>query len=217
MRWQPALVAQRIRASDYGSEGWGFESLRAHSIARAFFLVTGRNSVEGGSRDLPMTLHMTLFLARWALRARDRCASAGQGSSRSASPSASIPPRAAQSNGHSGSTEQSRTPRSAGANAYRGFRRARSLRVSVRSGPLTDRSHAGRSTCPLRGSNIAILPRLQSRDEKPNLEGTTLQISAIPWRSWDCVRTPSPHVAVELDVRSNQKRCSRRNARLLIY
>ena len=25
----PALVAQRIRASDYGSEGWGFESLRA--------------------------------------------------------------------------------------------------------------------------------------------------------------------------------------------
>ena len=24
-----ALVAQRIRASDYGSEGWGFESLRA--------------------------------------------------------------------------------------------------------------------------------------------------------------------------------------------
>ena len=26
----PALVAQRIRASDYGSEGWGFESLRAH-------------------------------------------------------------------------------------------------------------------------------------------------------------------------------------------
>src|SRR5436190_21417936 len=26
---QPALVAQWIRASDYGSEGWGFESLRA--------------------------------------------------------------------------------------------------------------------------------------------------------------------------------------------
>ena len=25
----PALVAQRTRASDYGSEGWGFESLRA--------------------------------------------------------------------------------------------------------------------------------------------------------------------------------------------
>ncbi len=28
-----ALVAQRIRASDYGSEGWGFESLRAHQIS----------------------------------------------------------------------------------------------------------------------------------------------------------------------------------------
>src|SRR5436305_458472 len=28
---QPALVAQWIRASDYGSEGWGFESLRARS------------------------------------------------------------------------------------------------------------------------------------------------------------------------------------------
>ena len=27
----PALVAQRTRASDYGSEGWGFESLRARS------------------------------------------------------------------------------------------------------------------------------------------------------------------------------------------
>src|ERR687892_2602357 len=26
---QPALVAQLERASDYGSEGWGFESLRA--------------------------------------------------------------------------------------------------------------------------------------------------------------------------------------------
>ena len=25
-----AGVAQRIRASDYGSEGWGFESLRPH-------------------------------------------------------------------------------------------------------------------------------------------------------------------------------------------
>src|SRR5437764_7511642 len=29
---QPALVAQWIRASDYGSEGWGFESLRARFI-----------------------------------------------------------------------------------------------------------------------------------------------------------------------------------------
>jgi cytochrome P450 len=27
----PALVAQRTRASDYGSEGWGFESLRARA------------------------------------------------------------------------------------------------------------------------------------------------------------------------------------------
>ncbi len=27
-----ALVAQRIRASDYGSEGWGFESLRARCV-----------------------------------------------------------------------------------------------------------------------------------------------------------------------------------------
>ena len=30
---EPALVAQRTRASDYGSEGWGFESLRARSLA----------------------------------------------------------------------------------------------------------------------------------------------------------------------------------------
>ena len=29
----PALVAQRTRASDYGSEGWGFESLRARRIS----------------------------------------------------------------------------------------------------------------------------------------------------------------------------------------
>ena len=29
---QPALVAQRTRASDYGSEGWGFESLRARQV-----------------------------------------------------------------------------------------------------------------------------------------------------------------------------------------
>ena len=28
----PALVAQLDRASDYGSEGWGFEFLRAHSL-----------------------------------------------------------------------------------------------------------------------------------------------------------------------------------------
>ena len=28
----PALVAQRTRASDYGSEGWGFESLRARHV-----------------------------------------------------------------------------------------------------------------------------------------------------------------------------------------
>jgi hypothetical protein len=27
-----ALVAQRTRASDYGSEGWGFESLRARFV-----------------------------------------------------------------------------------------------------------------------------------------------------------------------------------------
>src|SRR5437763_11722882 len=30
---QPALVAQWIRASDYGSEGWGFESLRARCVS----------------------------------------------------------------------------------------------------------------------------------------------------------------------------------------
>src|SRR5919106_869369 len=29
---QPALVAQLERASDYGSEGWGFESLRARCV-----------------------------------------------------------------------------------------------------------------------------------------------------------------------------------------
>ncbi len=31
-RIETALVAQLDRASDYGSEGWGFESLRAHQI-----------------------------------------------------------------------------------------------------------------------------------------------------------------------------------------
>ncbi len=30
---RPALVAQRTRASDYGSEGWGFESLRARRVS----------------------------------------------------------------------------------------------------------------------------------------------------------------------------------------
>jgi hypothetical protein len=30
---QPALVAQLERASDYGSEGWGFESLRARRVS----------------------------------------------------------------------------------------------------------------------------------------------------------------------------------------
>jgi hypothetical protein len=30
-----ALVAQRTRASDYGSEGWGFESLRARQMSRS--------------------------------------------------------------------------------------------------------------------------------------------------------------------------------------
>jgi hypothetical protein len=28
--WEQAPVAQVDRVSDYGSEGWGFESLRAH-------------------------------------------------------------------------------------------------------------------------------------------------------------------------------------------
>jgi hypothetical protein len=37
-----ALVAQRIRASDYGSEGWGFESLRARRISPGQS-VTGRS------------------------------------------------------------------------------------------------------------------------------------------------------------------------------
>src|SRR5437763_1743037 len=38
LRWSnPALVAQRIRASDYGSEGWGFESLRARSPLTSSF------------------------------------------------------------------------------------------------------------------------------------------------------------------------------------
>jgi hypothetical protein len=31
-RRHPALVAQLDRASDYGSEGWGFESLRARGL-----------------------------------------------------------------------------------------------------------------------------------------------------------------------------------------
>ena len=29
----PALVAQLDRASDYGSEGWGFESLQARNVS----------------------------------------------------------------------------------------------------------------------------------------------------------------------------------------
>jgi hypothetical protein len=32
VRAAPALVAQLDRASDYGSEGWGFESLRARCV-----------------------------------------------------------------------------------------------------------------------------------------------------------------------------------------
>jgi hypothetical protein len=33
--WVWAPVAQLDRASDYGSEGWGFESLRARRVAKS--------------------------------------------------------------------------------------------------------------------------------------------------------------------------------------
>ena len=40
----------------YGSEGWGFESLRAHSKFQALSLVRGLNLAATQSRDPPVTL-----------------------------------------------------------------------------------------------------------------------------------------------------------------
>ena len=50
----PALVAQRIRASDYGSEGREFESLQARvqlPFAGSFFLGIFRHVAEAVSYD----------------------------------------------------------------------------------------------------------------------------------------------------------------------
>jgi hypothetical protein len=100
----------------YGSEGWGFESLRAYKNSEVISLVKGTNPVSGKSRDPPVTLLMTLFLASWAPGARDRCGERRPGvfEIRIAVVSTRCPVE--PSSGRSGSTELPPMPRSADVN-----------------------------------------------------------------------------------------------------
>ena len=77
-RWFPALVAQLDRASDYGSEGWGFESLRArHCDVSGHPSQVSRDIVHGfglglGSCWVARSGHVRLRRSSTAVSARRR-------------------------------------------------------------------------------------------------------------------------------------------------
>jgi hypothetical protein len=76
---QPALVAQLERASDYGSEGWGFESLRARqpqttSLSRS----EAPHRTRAGPSSLALTVRSgTLTATSTATQQRDALLGAG--------------------------------------------------------------------------------------------------------------------------------------------